>query len=250
MSKITWKTARKRSSLLILVIITLSSCQTQRISFRRNLDVDYVNFNYLIGKAKLKYNDGKQNVSFAANFRIKKDSLLWMSASKLGIEGARMLVTQDSVFILDRLHKRFLSQSLSDLSEKFDFQIDYNLIESVVLGNLIHPYSKEKLDKSEDGYLKYDQQQESFIFNNYIGRKTKKLEKLRVEDTNTNTVISVNYGNFKEVDEEIFPFSIGAVIDYAESKKDVDISIGFNRAEIADKPLTFPFSAPSKYKRL
>ena len=235
---------------LFLLVVLLGSCKDKLVSFNRDLAVDYFSFEFMQARARVRYDDGKQNVSATANIRIKKDSIIWMSVSKLGIEGARLLINPDSVLIIDKLNKKYISYSFSELSKEFDFDIDYHLVESVVLGNLIYPYEREKVEKTE-GFLRYDQQLENFLFNNFIGTSTKKLEKLQVEDVTTKNTISVNYGDFKEINQEIFPFSIDASINYVEkSKKNIDINIGFSRAEIGSQPLSFPFRAPSRYRRI
>lgn len=234
----------------LVVMLSFVSCKDKLIRFDKTLSVDYMTFDYLSAKAKIRYKDNSQSINAIANIRIKKDSVVWMSISKLGIEGVRVMINKDSVFIMDKLGKRLMSQGFNELSEKYDFVIDYNLVESVVLGNLIYPYQKGKVAKSGD-YLQYDQQLENFLFNNYIGANTKKLEKFTVEDVNTKNTISVNYSDFKAVSNEIFPFSIAASINYVEkSKNSINIDIGFSKAEIRSTPLSFPFKASSKYRRI
>ena len=49
--------------------------------------------------------DNKQ--SFNVSVRAKKDSAMWLSVSVLGIEGARMLITQDSVRFMDKLNNKY-----------------------------------------------------------------------------------------------------------------------------------------------
>ena len=235
----------------MLMLILVSACSRKSIGFKEGLTVDEFDFSYMTAKAKIKYKDKDRNISAAANIRVKKDSLLWMSISPgLGVEVARVKIDRDSLHILDRLNKKYIVQSFSQLSRRLDFDLDYNLIESVVLGNLIFPYSKEELSKS-DSQLQYSQTLENFIFENFIGLETKKLEKLEVEDVKTKNVISVNYENFRAIDEEIFPFTIQAKIDYSkQSQEDIEIDIGFSKAEIQNDPLSFPFRPSSKFKRL
>ena len=235
--------------ILFCLSIGLTSCKDKLVSYKRDLTVDYFTFDYMAAKAKINYKDARQNLTATANIRMKKDSIIWMSISKIRVEAARILITKDSLFILDRLGKRYARKGFEALSKEFDFDINYNLVESVILGNLIYPYQRERLESSEK-YLYYDQRLAKFLFNNYIGVDTRKLEKLHVEDVDTKSTISVNYGDFKEVNAEILPFTIAASINYVEkTRQNIAINIGFSKAEIADEPLKFPFSTPSKYRR-
>ncbi|MDW3197128.1 MAG: DUF4292 domain-containing protein [Cytophagales bacterium] len=239
----------KHLVILFCLGFALVSCKDKLVNYNRDLTVDYFTFDYMTAKAKINYKDARQNLAATANIRIKKDSLIWMSVSKVRVEAARILITKDSLFVLDRLKKRYSKQGFDALSKQFDFEINYNLIESVILGNLIYPYKRERLESSEE-YLYYDQRLANFLFNNYIGVDTRKLEKLLVEDVDTKSTISVNYGDFKEVNAEIFPFTIAASINYVEkTRQNIAINIGFSKAEIAEEPLRFPFSTPSKYRR-
>ncbi len=232
-------------------LLLLGSCTKGLISFKKELDVDHFDFQYLTAKAKIRYDDGKKGVSGTANMRVEKDSAIWISLSPgLGVEVARLLISPDSIFFLDRINKNYLTLSFDQLSVEYNFKIDYNLIESIILGNLIYPYKREDLTVNEIG-TSYQQIFDNFIFDNVIGNESHKLEVLNVKDLDTESTISVNYGQFQEVGEEIFPFKIKATIEnFTTNKNTTSIVIGFNRAQIGDKPLKFPFDVPTRYKAL
>ena len=44
--------------------------------------------------------------SFPANIRLKKDSVMWISVA-VGIEVGRALITQDSIFVIDRISRKY-----------------------------------------------------------------------------------------------------------------------------------------------
>ena len=98
---------------LFLLVISISSCK--RGLFRpvlegesATLEINEFDYDYLKAKAKFRYNDGKEDLKATANFRIKKDSLIWMSISaSLGIEAARVMINKDSMAIMDRLNKQY-----------------------------------------------------------------------------------------------------------------------------------------------
>lgn len=239
---------------LLLSLIILTSCNKKLTNiFDRNttnLVVDDVQFEYLSSRAKIKYDSESQSISGTANIRIHKDSLIWLSLSPgLGIEAARILVTRDSLVMLDKVNKTYSIYDFQELSKSLDFELNYGLVEAVILGNLVYPYERERLIKSSKSYL-YSQQQGSFYFENYIGTRTKKLEKIQVKDTLTSNTISVNYSDFQLVDEEIFPFQIDARLDYQKKATDpVEVAIEFKQTEIEKKPLKFPFNIPQRYER-
>ncbi|MEQ8546902.1 MAG: DUF4292 domain-containing protein [Cyclobacteriaceae bacterium] len=213
--------------------------------------VNEADFDYLTAKAKIDFEDGAKDISGIANIRMRKDSVLWISLSPgFGVEVVRALITTDSAFVIDKINKQYLTYSFEALSKKFDFDLNFKLLQSVILGNLIYPYKRERLIKSNEVYT-YNQQVDQFKFENIIGATTMKLEKLRVDDTNTQNSISVTYGDFQLVEQQILPFLIKAQFDYAkEDKSPTKVGIEFKQSEIEKKPLKFPFNVPSKYDRI
>ena len=85
--------------------------------------IEYFDFNYLSSRAKFKYQNGKQKLSTTANFRLKKDSVIWVSISKLGIEGARVLATKDGVQMIDKLSKSYYVYDYAQLSQMYGVEI-------------------------------------------------------------------------------------------------------------------------------
>ena len=72
-------------------------------------------YTWLSAKADVEYTDrNNETSSFDVNLRMKKDSAIWISITPLlGIEVARVLVTPDSMRILDRIGKTYLSDRKS-----------------------------------------------------------------------------------------------------------------------------------------
>ena len=131
-------------NLLILMVFLLASCNKNiKNLFDRNtttkLVVNEVNFDFLSAKAKVNF-DGEKDYSLSANFRMQKDSVIWLSLSPgLGVEVARVMITRDSISVLDKLSKDYNKIDYGTISKKYDFDINFNLIQSVILGNLIFP---------------------------------------------------------------------------------------------------------------
>ncbi|MEQ8470551.1 MAG: DUF4292 domain-containing protein [Marinoscillum sp.] len=238
----------------LLLLVLLAGCN-KRFSdiFDRSgnrLSVDDVEFEYLSAKAKIDFKAKNNSLSGTANIRIQKDSIIWVSLSPgLGIEAARILITSDSVAILNKIDKIYLAYDFKALSQKFDFDINYTLVESVIIGNLIYPYDRERVVRASSVYS-YRQQHGNFMFDHAIGARTMKLEKVEVRDTLTNNTILVNYGDFQLVEEEVFPFLITAVLKYKDKEKgETTVDIQYKQTDIEKKPLKFPFNVPQRYER-
>lgn len=238
--------------ILFLSVLLISSCNRniKNLFDRSNtsLEVNEVDFDYLSAKAKVDFR-GKKNLSLTANFRIRKDSLIWISLSPgLGIEAARIMVSRDTISMLNKLDKDFDQYTYESISKDFDFDINYQLIQSVILGNLIFPYDRQQVVRSEDTFT-YATRSGNYKFENFIGALTKKLEKIEVKDAVTKNQVLVGYQDFQQVGEQIFPFKIKAVLEYGGNikKEDTKVDIEFNKILIEEKPLKFPFNIPQRY---
>lgn len=237
---------------LLIGAAFLSSCNRKIsavFSKKDKLEIVDPTFEYMSAKAKFKFEDNGKKVSATANFRIRKDSIIWISISGFGIEAARVFIDTANVYVLDRLNKQYYEYTFEELSEEYDFDFNFQMIQSVILGNLIEPYKKQKVQKMEN-YFTYTASKGVYSFRNFIGSRTMKLEKVQVEDANTKNTISVNYSDFILVDNQVFPNEISAIIDYESSKKaNTEINISYNKMEIESSPLSFPYSVPGKYER-
>lgn len=237
---------------LMMGSLLLSSCNRKVgaiFAKKDKLEIVDPTFDYLSAKAKFKFDHDDKKVSATANFRIKKDSIIWISVSGFGIEAARVLIDTANVYVVDRLNKQYYEYTFEELSKEYDFDFNFQMIQSVILGNLIEPYKKQKVQKLEK-YFTYTASKGVYSFQNFIGAGSMKLEKVQVIDGSTKNTISVNYSDFILVDNQVFPNEISAIIDYDGSKKpNTEISISYNKMEIETSPLSFPYSVPSKYER-
>lgn len=239
--------------LSLLGILFLSSCKRNTAflsASKEKLEIIDPEFEYLTSKAKFKFEHEDKKVSATANFRIQKDSIIWVSITPgLGLEAARVLVDRNRVLVLNKLDKEYYEYDFKELSEKYGFDFSFEMIQSVILGNLSEPYRNQKLEKG-DGYLSYQMKKGQYNFSNFIGARSHKLEKVEVSDDSTKNTISVNYRDFVMVDQEVFPNEISAVIDYeSELRPNTEIDISYNKLVIEQIPLSFPFKVPSRYGR-
>ncbi|MFT6868421.1 MAG: hypothetical protein ACJA08_003275 [Cyclobacteriaceae bacterium] len=243
-----------KSLVVILILgIIIAGCgkRFSKLFYREptTIRVNEIDFDYFSGKLKIDY-DGDKNLSGIANLRMRKDSVIWISLSPgFGVEVARILITKDSISVIDKFNKKYVVTDFAKLSKKFDFNIEYSLVESLLLGNLTTPYSNEKLKKTEEFY-NYGQQFGNYNFSNSIGLKSMKLEMLHVVDTVSKSAIYVNYSDFQMVEDQILPFNIKA--KHLKGKTGVTstkVDIEYNKADIEKKPLKFPFNVPQKYER-
>jgi len=102
-----------------------------------NLKNNELPFKELSAKLKTKVISASLNQSFTTNIRWKKGEKIWLSMSIIGIEGARVLITKDSIKIMDKINNRYILKPLSFIKQKTLVDLTFTDIENLLLGQLI-----------------------------------------------------------------------------------------------------------------
>ncbi|MBL3655029.1 DUF4292 domain-containing protein [Fulvivirga sediminis] len=243
--------------ILIVGLLLIASCSKKTTGIKWNfldrnkLDIQQVDFEYFSGKARIDYKDEKTDLKAKANIRIRKDSVIWISFSAVGIQGARCLINQDSITLMNMMKKEYSVFNYDSLSKQFNFEINYATIQAIVLGNLIVPRSKnDDVEKNEDFYL-LKQKLGPIAVENYVNPKTMKIEKIQMKEKASKNSAEMKYSDFQMLEKHAFPYSALVSILYSTKKGSLKTVIEFeySKAEIEDKELKFPFSIPKKYER-
>src|SRR5215216_6405944 len=96
-----------------------------------------INFKTFSAKIDVDYRGGDdKHYDVNANMRMYKDSLIWVSVNAVfGIEAMRMLITKDSVFLLDKLNKSYLVRSVDYLQEVSSLPLTLSTLQNLLMGN-------------------------------------------------------------------------------------------------------------------
>lgn len=174
-----------------------------------------------------------------------------MVAPGLGIEAAKGIVTKDSIVILDKIHREYQVLQVSELSDKYHFDLDLKLIESIIIGNLIWPITNNDKIKKEDGYFKVQKSEGGLSVMNFIGTNSMKLEKTHALSDKSRNAVSIDYVEFIKVGDKIVPSEINMQINYGSAdnnpKKSSKVQMRHSRISINKEDLNFGFNIPSKY---
>jgi hypothetical protein len=206
--------------------------------------------------------DGKSN-SFNITLKIKKDSVIWIYISPLlGLEAARVLVTKDSLKLMDRIDKKYQLADYKYLRDLLRIPVNYEILEAMLTGNffayrnenkftsvyledkyfILSTLSKHKLKRSlEEKDPNKPISQDMWIDDVYF-----RVIRNRVEDNRINKTMEINYSDFRSTDYGIFPYK--CVTDIAADKK-IHIEIEYSKLTLGE-PQDFPFTIPESYEKI
>lgn len=218
-------------------------------------------FEYLSAKANIDYTDKTgETQSFDINLRVRRDSTIWISITPLlGIEAARVLVTKDSVHILDRVHKTYSKRGLSYFEELLKTNVSYDMMQAVIVGNYFQYLKNEKLKSlyEEEPFMILSSMnkrqlrraaeekdpnkpviQDFWIDGNF------RIAKSKITDDKRDRWVEATYKNFIDVNNSLFPSTLVVTISGVSP---TIIKLEYNKVTAPDS-LQMPYSVPEKYE--
>ncbi len=246
---------KKYALYLLALTVFLSSCNKNIVGFKSkkkgNVNVEEIDFDYFNAKTKVRYAEGDKIINGNANIRIKKDSLIWFSVSpSIGLEATRIMITKDTAIVINRMDKEYYIFNFDEISRYFNFKIDYDLIQAILLGNLARPLDQKTQIAKENNYFMIKQKSGPLDIQSYVLADNKKIETVLINENQTSNFMTLKYSEFKETGAYLFPKICQINLTYKAKKGPLVTSTNLqhNKAEISDKPLKFPFNIPSKYE--
>lgn len=246
---------------LLVLILALAGCSKKVTSptvsklstFIPNdsLSIEQIDFEYLHGKGRMMLKDGNKENEVKANIRVRKDSVIWMNFTVIGVQGGRALITRDSITIMNNVKNEYFVFDYKELSKKFNLEINYDMIQSAMLGNLLMKRTeRDTVERKTASYL-LNQQSGTIDVLNYISATTMKIQKVELKENNTHNSLVINYANFQPLDTKLFPYDGTIQLFYkaAAGLLNTTIIFEYNKVEVGDKELRFPFNIPKKYDR-
>ena len=212
------------------------------------LQGNYISFNTFSGKMKVNFDDSRgKNNDFNAFIRIKRDSMIWVSINAaLGIEAFRILITPDSVKVLNKIDKEAQLRSVSYLQEVTKIPFNFYQLQDLLIGNPVF------LDSSFDSY----RQDASTISLISTGKVFKNLITVTTKDTLVQSsklddvvhgrarTAYITYAGFTPRDG--ITFATDRVITASEKSK-IEIRLEYKQFAFNEQ-LNFPFTIPKNYK--
>lgn len=86
-------------------------------------------------KGYLTVND-RENHEVSVQIRMMKDEVIWISATgMLGMEAGRVLITPDSISLINRMESVFVKESFETASRWLGSQLSFNALQQLLVGN-------------------------------------------------------------------------------------------------------------------
>jgi hypothetical protein len=238
----------KKDSAIVVINPSESDSAKMVHETMNHIQANHINFRNFSAKVKVNYADSKdRKYDFNAFLRMRKDSVIWVSIiAALGIEAFRVMITPDSVRILDKLNKTIKYQSLDYLQEITKLPIDFSTLQELIIGNPIYLDSNIVAYKQEPDHISMSMLGSFFKNLVTVDPKDYSLTNSKLDDVDIVRSRSANlaYSGYNMSGK--WRFAENRKITITE-KNQLDIEMDFKQVQF-DTDIDFPFNIPKNYK--
>ncbi|MEI6851961.1 MAG: DUF4292 domain-containing protein [Bacteroidota bacterium] len=262
--------------LLLFTTVGFFSCKTSRhhelVQPLKEQGPDYLfdqmkksEFNYktLSLKFSADVESNGENSSFSGNIYLIRDSLMWISIQKFGLEAVRLLITTDSAKMINRINKTYFVSDFDKVNQLFKTDFDFDILQSILTGNDFTYYEgnvfkanielkwyhlstpgRHKIKK----YVKTEKEYSMVLIEDlWLDPSNFKIVKTALKEIKTQDKrkMECEYSNFLTLGDKLFPQKVEFEIT---DEKKLKGTINFTRIS-PEKVEDFPFNIPSSYTK-
>ncbi len=217
---------------------------------------------YSAGRVLINIIDDDQVTNIRGAVRIRKDSAIMISVSAFaGIEAARIMLTQDSVKIIDRINNIYFSGTYKESGRFLPLPVNYNLVQGLFFASAINFVNEiEKIREVEENYAFENEKLTLQVKTDFFSGHYNKSDVARLSfdqyflirnidflSGDKNMYANLNYSSFDFYNGFYFPGIIEMY--YLSHNLPLKASIKIGRIEL-DRDINFPFSVPDRYRRV
>lgn len=204
---------------------------------------------WLSGSARISFRDGNQSMSFSGTIHACKDSVIWLNVRKIGFEVARVMMTPDSVYVIDRFNNQYAIEPLDYVTQMLQLPADFSVLQAILWGNPVFfgkgPY---QWMKDADAYRLYNDQ--TRVRSSYwLHPEQFRLTRMAFDDPAAARKILIEQQNFQQVNgSEYFSYLRKLELSSQETGS-ISLELEFSQVE-TNVPKEIKFDIPERYSRM
>ena len=241
----------------MLSILCLSGCKAKLLSTKRKaisgkeIQMKEVtpklskvtDFQTLQFRGKGRFQGNGNDASFQYRIQIRKDSVVIASLSMLGIEGARLKITQDSIFLVDKLNNKLTRKNYAWLEEKAGMDLRFETLQHLLTGTPDLAFSTQwKAYTQPEQTILTASQGKSRL--DYFLNPLFQLTTIQAEDLSRKLSSVIQLEHYREIEgKRIFPHHVHATVTNPQ-----ELRLTLEHQKIDWNPeLNFQFRIPDGY---
>ncbi|EOR95029.1 : hypothetical protein [Arcticibacter svalbardensis MN12-7] len=201
-------------------------------------------FNTLSAKSKvgLMINTNSNDVSM--NIRMQNKSIIWISVTAIaGIEVARVLITPDSIKVLNRIQGLYTAKPFSYIYQYANKQITFSTLQNLFLGNAIEgTVTESSVFSVHENQTQITSALSGMLYKLIMNANNKVVENT-LQDPKGQRLIA-KYADFQAVNGRKLPYSIN--LSSNATNRNIKIDLKYTSVSV-NESLDFPFSVPKRF---
>ena len=228
--------------------------KTEEAFFASVIDHSF-HFDTFSARLSLDLSSMNQEFSSKAQLKMIRDDRLQISIQPfLGVEMFRIEISNDSIKMLNRMNKSYVTDSYQRLKREMEFDFNFQNLQALLMNRLFVPgenqisnshFRQFRITKSNrSAELQLKDRNESFYTFTADGDERLLSTKIEHEDQ----ILTWNYNQFQTIDNQIFPMKMTAQLSDAGQTQGT-ATLTFSAPDM-NRPVTLDFNIPSGYNRV
>lgn len=252
--------------LLLCIGLLLSSCRSHRIvtgaphsisavqgrqaedTILQRADAHRIAYDWFATRIRVSYSDGQNEMDFTAAVRMRRDSVIWLSLQgPFGIEGARVLITPDTLRIVNHLSNEYINQPLSSLSRMLPIQASIRELQDFIMGYYLHLAGLTPQYRGlEDSLHLIQAESAQLLYRAFLYPQNYTMAKSLLTDKMAGQQMSITFGGYAI--EAGQPFSDDRTIGLRQGDHAYTLHLSYSKVRV-NEPLDFPFEVGPGMRR-
>ncbi|UIR54975.1 DUF4292 domain-containing protein [Sphingobacterium sp. SRCM116780] len=251
----------------VFLVVLLASCSTKKkitaVGNKNEVDVvvksdskkeavqkflsSNLQFTTFSGKAKSKIGFGKSSYDVTTNIRIEKDKKIWISISAiLGLEVGRVLITPDSVQILNKFQGEYMAKPFSYLYQYASKDLTFENVQDLFLANLsTNLFNLDDLEIGQPDSIIELRGKKNELNYLYTINQQNRPNLFRLEQISKGQKLEANYTTYADNAGQLFPMGLDLLISGGVTS--ITANINYSRVSF-NEAIEMPFTISNKYK--
>jgi len=207
-------------------------------------------FTTLKASLKILLKTAEKEENATVNVRLLKDKKIWISVSKLGYTGAKILVTPTKVQYYNKLEKTYFDGDFSLISNWLGADLSFQQLQAVLLGETMFPLEPTQYNSEilENGYLlSPEQHHETYEHYVTINPSNFKVKSQEIAQPKLLRILNIEYHSYQGVSQQLFPLVINMTM--VENTSQTQIEVDYRNVSL-NQELRYPFRIPNNYKEI
>lgn len=247
---------------LFLILILLASCKVRRerstptaptklssssskAAQLNAIQAAQIDFNTASIKAKANLNIDNSDHDVTMNIRIQKDKLIWVSITAfVGLEVARVLITPDSIKVLNRLENTYMCKPFSYIYEYTNKEITFPFLQSILVGNIAPMLINDSTQIITDSSSLSLKSTLGTLVSTIQINQWNKPSQTSLNDQTSDQNLLVDYANFTSIAGGQMPQQV--TMQSRVSNKLMQVYLAYVKISINEN-LDYPFTVPKRF---